>query len=353
MIIYILNQSLVQIDLIETFYSLIWTERYSEVGDFELELPIEDDLRESLAFGNFLQIKESDRLMVIENKKPQTGEDSSSLLITGESAEGILKGRIILKSWYINGFVDTFIYDLVHATIIAPTDPEGEIAIFKDTFPAETSTKEHQNVFEVGTIYDIIESICKNTGMGFKVEKEGLELAFSVYEGFDLSYEQAINPYVVFSQTFDNVISSSYYESVKDQVNSILVITDDLEPTLQRVWVYEDDITVPLELDRREFFLETSINRVIADGEPELTDAEVLGIIKARGRAVIRERKHVGLFEGDFDIQGNFEFGIDFYIGDIVQCRIENRNVRARIVELVRSYSTDGETSYVSMDFVI
>ncbi len=40
-------------------------------------------------------------------------------------------------------------------------------------------------------------------------------------------------------------------------------------------------------------------------------------------------------------------------MGDIVQCNLQERNVKARVIELVRSYSTEGEKSYVAMDFII
>ena len=94
-----------------------------------------------------------------------------------------------------------------------------------------------------------------------------------------------------------------------------------------------------------------SIDRDVTD--PPLSDAEVLAIINTRGRAEIEENKVVGMFEGEFDIQGNFKYGTDFFMGDIVQCNIQGRNAKSRIIELVRSFSTDGETSYVAMDFII
>ena len=87
--------------------------------------------------------------------------------------------------------------------------------------------------------------------------------------------------------------------------------------------------------------------------ETPLTNNEVLSIITTRGDEILDTWKSVGLFEGDFDIHGNFKYGIDFFMGDIVQCNLEGRNVKARIIELVRSYSVEGLKTYVAFDFII
>jgi hypothetical protein len=349
--VYVLNQSLDIIDIIEDYYSLIWVERYYEAGDFELNLPIDYDQRPSLVFGNFLYIKDSTLLMQIQDKKPQTGQDISSLIITGESSESILKSRVIISPKYIKGVIETLMYDLIQENITDPSEPiVRKIDLFLNTFPTVTITKTYSEIFDEGTLYDIISTVCKNSNLGFKIEKSGDRLAFSIREGVDRSYGQSETQYVIFSPDFDNVLSSSFYESVSGQINSVLVVTDDLEPLLQKVWVYEDDVTVPEDLDRVELFLETNIDRDV-DGGP-LNDADVLEIIKTRGRDIIRERKNVGLFEGDFDIQGNFKYGVHFFMGDIIQCKIENRKVSARLLELIRSYSTEGNTSYGTMDFI-
>ena len=380
------------VDIIEDYYSLNWAERYSEVGDFELELPIEYVLSSTVVFDNFLYIADSDKVMLIEDIKPSFGEENSSLLIKGQSSECLLKRRILLNPINVDGVAETIIYTLVTDNIIGAVDISRRMGLFTSEFPEVSTSETFEEQLEMQSLYNAVKTICKSTGLGFKVvNNDNNKLAFSVYKGIDRSYDQEINPYVIFSDDFDNVISSSFYESEKDKINIVLVATDDRVPALQRVFVWEEGIAEPEYQKRRETILETKIERIIGEQPPDkttteittptlgiigkvcldaigiittptielstyippLTDSEVLGIITTRGRQLIEENKLVGLFEGDFDIQGNFKYGVDFFMGDVVQCNLEGRNVKARIIELVRSYSTKGEKSYVAMDFII
>jgi hypothetical protein len=328
--------------------------------------------------------------MVIEDMKPSIEEDKSSLVVKGQSAESLVGQRTLLDPININGPAEISIYSFIDNHITTPDDSDRAMSLFKIEFPEMLTTVLYEEQLKIQSVYEAIELICKNTGLGFKVVMYNGELVFYVYEGVDRSYNQSTNPYVIFSDGFDNVIASSFYESEKDKVNVVFVVTDDSVPALQKsfVWIASE----PTDMDRHERFLETEIERIIGGTEeteeedteldtptlgivgrvclaaigivinpvleistyvPPLTDAEVLAIITTRGKQLLEEEKSVGLFEGDFDIQGNFKYGVDFFMGDIVQCNLEGKNVKARIIELVRSYSTEGEKSYIAMDFII
>ena len=427
-LIYVLNPVLDVIAIIEDYYSLIWVERYSEVGDFELELPIEYALDSTIAFGNFLYIGASDKLMLIEDIKPSFGEELSSLLVKGQSSECLLKRRVLLNPINVDGIAEEIIYTFVDENVTSPVNTNREIDLFKTTFPSVSTSEAFAEQVIIQTVYDVVKLICKNTGLGFKIVNENDKLAFSVYKGENRSYDQGANSYVIFSDDFDNVIASSFYESEKDKINIVLVTTEDQVVALRRTFVWEEGEGEPAGLDRSETVLEAGINRLVGypeevyvepppeppepeedlpdpipdptlgvvgrvcldavgitanpvmetytgwhlfdnlisvgitvnpemiipwRGGPPLSDAEMLTIITTKGRQLIEEDKSVGLFEGDFDIQGNFKYGVDFFMGDVVQCDLEGKNVKARVIELVRSYSTEGEKSYVAMDFII
>ena len=353
MIIYVFNTILEVIGLIEDYYSLTWAERYYVCGDFELELPITYDGSPLLDFGNFLYIASSDTIMIIEDVKPSSDKNSTNLVVQGESAESLLKRRVLLEPYSIIGNSEQLIYDLMseHVTSLA-ANIHRRITIFNTTFPTVSLTATFAEQLDMITIYDIVVIICKQSEYGFKVVKENDKLAFSVYEGADRSYDQTTNPHVIFSDDFDNVIASSFYLSTKGKVNLVRVVSETSYgfPVQFSVWPI-DEAPSPSNLDRFETFLITDVDPDRDDGVP-LTNPEIEEILYTRARAIIKDKKTVGVFEGEFDIQGNFKYGVDFFMGDIVQCNLEGRNVKARVIELVRSYSTEGETSYVAMDFI-
>jgi hypothetical protein len=159
----------------------------------------------------------------------------------------------------------------------------------------------------------------------------------------------------------DNVITSSFYSSELEKINCPLVLTDDAVAALQKnfVWINGNDQnptggTEPTGQDRFEGVLDTTIDRD-SDGDDidDLSDAQILAIIQSRGEDVIRENTPVGIFEGDFDTRGIFVYGEDFFMGDIIQCIIHGQEVAARVIELVRSYSVEGEKVYIAFDFLV
>lgn len=344
----VLDSTLTPIGMIDDYYSLIWAERYSEAGDFELELPIKYQSDPLITFGNFLYTNISDKPMLIEDIKPMFGEDKISLLVSGESAESMLKRRIVEGVQNIAGRSEIMIYDLIRFHITEPEDTDREISLFKTDFPAMLTTPVYNDQFENQTLYEITKVICRNTGLGFKIIIYDGELVFLIYEGLDHSDEQSENDLVVFSETFDNVISSSYYSSERDKVTVVLVVTDD--SVYPSVYVWAAGASEPTGSDRHEIVLETTIDRDVED--PPLTDAEVLSIILQKGRELINEVP-VGIFEGNFNIQGSFKYGVDFFMGDLVQCILSGKEVKARVIEVVHSYSAEGRKAYVAMDFMV
>jgi len=403
--VYIIDPSnLKMTGIIEDYFSLIWTERYNELGEFELDLPLEYVSNPLVTFGMFLYIRSSKRLMIIEDLKPSTTEEKSSLLVKGRSAESLLIRRVLQFSFHVNDYAESIAYSLMSMNFTNASNTKRNMSILKTTFPTPSIDVIFEDKLLLEPILNIIEKICVYGSLGYIFELENNKLAFSLYEGVDRSVGQSENNYVIFSDNFDNVVSSSFYESQKDRVNIVLVSTtltnqygeEENSSALGKVYVWED--TEPSGLDRYETVLETAIKRTektISRPEPEpppdpsdypvmgisgydvlacegisvtpelkvnwslpeevetpLSDAEVAGIITTRGQEVLDNNRLVGYFEGDFDIEGNFKYGIDFYMGDVVQCVLENKNVAARIVELVRSYSTDGVKIYVAFDFI-
>ena len=65
--LYVLDEDYEEVAVIDSYNSLIWTERFDEFGDFELHTPSNRDLREILKKGTVLSIENSYRMMVVES----------------------------------------------------------------------------------------------------------------------------------------------------------------------------------------------------------------------------------------------------------------------------------------------
>jgi hypothetical protein len=137
-----------------------------------------------------------------------------------------------------------------------------------------------------------------------------------------------------------------------------VVISDD--DVYKRVFVWEGGSSEtpkgiePEGLNRFEGRLETSIDRD-SDGDDidDLTDEEVLAIIEERGETVIKNNNPIAIFDGDVDARGQFVIEEDFFLGDIVQVNAHGNDGRARVIEVVKSYSVEGEKIYIAFDFEV
>lgn len=374
--VHILDSNLDYAGVIDDYYSLVWTERFNEVGDFELELPFSYANNEFITFGNYLYMPTSDRLMMIEKITPTHAEAQDTVVVEGESIEAILKRRKTEKIFtsILNdddlGQAESDIYDLLWKNVTMPTknndgDTGKEISIISKNYPQILDHAIWQEQLEIGTnVYDAIVNICKNSvyrdfdvsyiwmgikGLGFHLFPDLTNKEFYpyVFAGNDLADR------VFFSRDWSNVKSSSIYESVNDRVTVVNVVTDDT--TYPSVLVWEDGSSEgpagnePTGMDRIEKTIELSIDRTAPD--QDLTDAEVLKIIINAGQVEINSGYNA-VYEGEFDLAfGPWVYGKDYFLGDIVRCNLAGKEADARIIEVVRSYAVDGRTGYLTMDF--
>jgi hypothetical protein len=102
--IYIYDKDFNSIGVLDQYQSFIWTDRYSEPGDFELYINHFKGWDDILIPGNYVKILDSkDEYMIIEDVKTEwdyTGQ--RTVLITGRSLDSILDRRIILSPIYFN-----------------------------------------------------------------------------------------------------------------------------------------------------------------------------------------------------------------------------------------------------------
>lgn len=90
---------MIPINEIDTYTSMIWTDRYNMYGDFELRVPCTDFNYDVFQKARYITIDKSDRVMVVEKRQVNTEVDKSDeYIISGRSAETLLDRRVIMGS---------------------------------------------------------------------------------------------------------------------------------------------------------------------------------------------------------------------------------------------------------------
>lgn len=210
--IYVLDKNLNMVNIVDTYESLIWVNRYNEEGECELYTEAtESNLK--LFKKDYFLIRTDDK-MVCRIEKIQITTDTESgnhLIITGYDIKKILNQRIDRRKCYLNGKAEKALRNIVTSNFAQNNsrgirDSNGNVIFV---------VKTDRNLS--GSIYDFIEYVnvgefvkskCKLHNWGYEITLEeslnGKKFYFDIYKGTDRSAS------VKFSKDFDNLISTKY-----------------------------------------------------------------------------------------------------------------------------------------------
>lgn len=345
----VLDTNLEAVALIDKFNSLIWTDRYSEYGDFEIYTTIDAEIIAAFKDDYYLWSLDSEHTMVIEEREIISDtENGNRLLVTGRSLESILLRRIVWKQTILSGNFQNAVRKLLDENIISPEDSNRKIENFvflESSDPAITElTVEAQ--FTGDNLYDAIKALCDTHSIGFKIflTDDG-KFQFSLYAGSDRTYDQLDNPYVVFSPGFENIINSNYLES-KKTLKTVTLVAGEGEDADRKTVTVEIASGGGSGLNRREMYTDARyVQSKTSDGT--LTEEEYNAQLTQKGNESLAENVYIKAFEGQVETTKMFVYGEDFFMGDIVQVANEyGIESKSRVVELIRSQNENGIQVY-------
>ena len=337
--------------IIDTFNSCIWTDRYNKYGDFEIFTNVDSNLLLNCRQEYYLWSSHSDRNMIIEQINIATDiEDGPTLTISGRSLEVILERRIIWGQKILTGNLQDGIEILLNENVINPTNIDRKISNFifkRSTDPIITAlTIDAQ--FYGEDLYTAIQALCEANSIGFKVTlNSDNQFVFELFVGEDRTYDQLANPYVIFSPKYDNLLNSSYLESNATLKNVTLVAGEGEGSARKTVSVGN-----ATGISRRELFTEaTDISMTTSTGT--LTEAQYLEQLTQRGTETLATSGSTVTFDGELEAGKLFQYGIDFFIGDIVQIENEYGMVgTVRVTEFITAQDTNGISAYPTFEAV-
>ncbi len=366
----VLNKNFEAVSILDSFESFIWTDRYYEAGDFELVLA-QSDVPSGLELGFYLQIVQSDHLMIIEDIQiTKSSSEGSKVTLTGRSLESILDRRVIYEFSYLKGDFQAAIHDLLNNSIIKPTEPERKIPNFifeenvSDKYISETIVD--AQYFGI-SLYEVIVSLCQHYRIGFQVTLQNdTEFVFKLYHGANrsLSDTNDTGDFVIFSKDFGNIVKEEYLESIKDYKNAALIGGEGdgtnkvcAQTTLHDVSFLAPSIDVPTGLERREIYVDandTSSTYKAEDGtESQMTSEQYESALKGVGQDELFNHSVTRSLNGEIETLRQFTYGTDFFLGDVVSIEtIFAKSTNARIIEVTFSCSASGYEVYQTLQSI-
>ena len=189
------------------------------------------------------------------------------------------------------------------------------------------------------TIGSAVQEICRATGTGYRVKLDlvNKRFIFELYQGADRSFSQNTNPFVIFSEDFDNLISSSYEEDTSGVCNVAQVAGEGQGK--ERVKV---SVGTASGINRKETF----VSATQTSNNQEEIDADTYeSLLRQDGTHRLAELIPIKQIDGEIAPNYTFEYGRDYFLGDIIE--VINQygvDMQPRIAEVIESWNEEGYT---------
>lgn len=380
--VYILDKTYITKFIIDTFIDFLWTERYYGYGEFEITIPFNKDIYNSCKRGDYITIKESKKLMMVKTIGSHTDpENGDTITISGRSFESILERRIILDEMigriHDDGeaekiAIQTAMKIMIENNVSNPSDQARKIPnfVFIESEDPDVLSIKIDSFSERGAnLYDKVSNICKDKKIGFRIDGRGEGgFEFELYFGVDRSRDQYKRSVVVFSESYENLTNSDYIETDSDYKSVAYVEWD---------WTYDEDVTYmdsdgdsltitetrtgteitksyrnneSFGLDRYETYMRNSEQVEVGSAAGIKNGREQM--VK-KGREYLADYETTQFFDGEVNPYRQFVYGIDYYLGDIIQLENKHgRTGRCRITEVVFARDASGPTMTPTFELV-
>lgn len=313
---------------------------YQDVGEFELYCPATKKNLNALKKGYYVKIPNRRFGWVITSVKYEYIAESGMRVISAKGYElkWLLKKRIIQKPIQLPKDLFQAVHCLVDANIGEGASAERGIPFFKSVQNSETITIPDTQAPR-GNLLEYVNTLltahsCGSTAYFVGGGTNTLGIVFEAYKG-----QNKANA-VRFSQSFDNLLSSSYYSSDEDVGTFALVVSEaEIKKTVNGEEVTQD-IEVLKEFDkgqsgsrRSEILIESNISTKYENANGEEKELDLANGTDLKTFQSWQEEegknelaKHITLEEvgGEIDLQNSlFAFDEDFFLGDLVRVQDE------------------------------
>lgn len=355
--VYILDSLLRRIEVVDNFESLIWTERFSAYGDFEIHLNSTVKARSLFTPGTLLSMNESFYVMKVETVEDSTDNEGKNILVVkGKSLESILENRVARNSltdltsepkWIITDLPAEIAREIFnHICVLGSLDPGDVIpfitpgTIFEEDTIGEPSTVITYEI-EPKSVYDAIKELCDLYDMGFRLVRnfDTSQLYFNIYMGSNRTTGQTTLPAVIFSPDLDNLQNTSSLTTVEGYKNVAYVFS----PVGYEI-VYAESVDPEVEGFERQVIVVNASD--ITDTDPEVASAAMI----QRGKEELGKHRQIMAFDGELSQRSQYKYGRDYNLGDLVELRnVDGVTNNMQVTEQIFVSDKEGERSYPTL----
>lgn len=346
------NYGLAPVSAIKGWSSFIWTERYQEVGEFEIRIPERNpNLLTYLDdyMDKFIKLPYSEETMIIEEITYEGGRDQSAVYIRGRDAKSILQRRVLVATSVIPYSVPTneILLQVFNDEIASPSELSRQIDLIALDDPSSWSVHHLDYETKGKSVWDMFLYCAQIYKCGLRTYWKNNKIRFQFWKPKVRSGEDNTFP-VVFNEelgTLSNIIyrktsktyRTSAYVHVEGGQNNSVIINEDVSNRYAK------------GLNRREMFVDPQWNN-----QNQLVDNPgVRATLRPYGVSALYEHAFYDNITGEITRNDLYSYGLngDFYLGDRIAVEVGGRRQYARVKEYTYSWTIDnGFTAYPTID---
>ena len=309
---------------------------YQDVGAFQVYCRASQANLRALQKGRFVTIPNKSFIWFITAVRyTYTAAGTRMISATGYEAKWLLSTRCILTPRELSGTITSAVYGLVNQNIGMGANAARKIegfTVYNNDIAIDISGTQATR----GNLMEFTNTLLTSYNCGSQVLLEGGKLVYKIFTG------ELKNRSVRFSQSLDNLLSSEYLTDDAENASYALVVS-----TVEEVDYTQEYNKGATGIDRAEIVVSSNLSTKYEDAngnELETTPTSTLykGWQIEEGKAKLAEHITVEDVKGEIDIANSlYEFGTDFYLGDIVGVQDEYFNFSVNIKILKYTFKQD------------
>lgn len=381
----------IPVKLIEGYSSLIWTERYSVLGGFEMRSPLIEEHMADLPEETLVSHKETQEVFIVDTLFIETTEDGArELVVSGVSFESVLQDRVAegvyQQPWRVpvsyNGMkaCGLLIYnylcnphgkDLTKETVhemsgnnlipnlgVATQDTTNEVStmpVFEwwmetgEVYPIFTDWLSRQNlgVRNVRPVSEfenrrmaLMEPCYYTSASGYVPEALGTKLRMMVYKGLDRSRGQNRLPKVTFQYDEGDLADPKYLFSTRGLKNVCVV-----NSSMGSITVYADNNVSPFLTGRQRRVMTVDAGDV-GDQDPTAFHWAMV----QKGQIELAKYNRQQLFDAEIAETTPYKYKTHYDLGDRVSLHGEfGFKPKMMVNEYVRIEDEEGDRGFPTL----
>ncbi len=321
---------------IDIYESLIFEKSFHEIGTFQIVLPF-DKTTNSMLIEDHIVIIENDKFGIISSKEI-TITDTKKLIIKGYELKSIVSRRITVprvnhSHYETKAKAGEVIRNLIIYNTKFFLHPDrrinnldiGNLNDFKIGQEVEIKTR-------YKPLHEEIIRISKASNVGWDIVIKDNKYLLKVIESIDKTSNQDINPPILFSVEFDNIISLKYNKNNKGK-NPAYVGGQGVG-TKREIALINEEFK---DLNRKEVFIDAR-------------DIKESNELINRGNEKLLNLKTIESFECEINPFSNFRYKEDWSLGDRVSIISKDINIKKDLVitKIKEVYESSGYKIHVT-----